>query len=138
MKNKPENCICDDEMDVACPFHGQKALDELLDTIIQEVKTQVSGKTEFVNHQNVKDDIKSFIAEAYTEGLNYVHGNDRRKFYQRGFDEGRLAREEEIRKEVSRLEDEVLPTHAEENGYSCGIFDVLAFLDKGSSNGRLK
>jgi hypothetical protein len=28
MKNKPENCICDDEMDVACPFHGQKALDE--------------------------------------------------------------------------------------------------------------
>lgn len=48
----------------------------------------------------------------------------------------RQAKQEErerIKKEVGRLREEVLPTHAEENGYSHALEDILQALNQKES-----
>ena len=36
----------------------------------------------------------------------------------------------EVMKEIDRLEKEVIPTHAEENGYGCALDDIQTLLEK--------
>jgi len=43
------------------------------------------------------------------------------------------AREAELREAIEKLRTEVLPTHAEENGYSCALDDILALLPENKS-----